>query len=816
MAKKKTSVIQVMITGDSKDLQQATGAASGALYGLLNVAASLASGVGAALAASVTAAAGFESAFAGVRKTVDATEAEFQMLSDGIREMSRRMPQSAVEIAGVAEAAGQLGIKTDAILGFTETMIMLGDTTDLVSSEAATGFAQLAAITQMPQDQFDELGSVIVELGNSFAATESQILDFSLRVAGAGSTVGLSEGEIMAFSAAMANVGLEAEAGGSAMSRFFLRLSSDVATGNSSIQEFASVAGMSAQEFTTLFETDAADAVAKFIEGLGKLEGSQGVLALERLNITGIRDRDTLLRLAGSAGELQRALDLQGTAFSENSALTEEARERYKTFVSQLQIAKNNVVDLGISIGNVLLPYLGQMISSFMDAMPAIRTFVDGALPKLDELAAGVTTFVQDKLVPGFQDMFKNLDESTMITNLRETLLSIIEGAIPIASDLTTIARQFISEMALALEEGDPKAIGQALGNLFGRVFSETLDILALLGGALNAAIAKQGGWFEVGFKAAKFLSLFLVGLAAGLFSTENLNAVMSTALDPDNFGRILIAALSLSALPAKIFGALITALRAFPIVGRLLAYFLTIFRGLGDKLLYPIKTAFSSVGTGIAVGITKFGDDAVANLRRGVSGPLDDWGREVTAWGGNMWTTTFARMGERIGIGLSGLKGRFVQWFDETVTTFTSWLPRWSELGDGIIGGILKGISTNAWKIIKRLKDLALDALSAAKKKLGIESPSKEFALVGMDMMRGMALGIDKSSGIVIEALEGVANQSIGANMSIPNVPVGANRNQAPIVVNVSGAIDPEGTARTIIRVLEDAQRRTGARLVL
>jgi hypothetical protein len=34
-------------------------------------------------------------------------------------------------------------------------------------------------------------------------------------------------------------------------------------------------------------------------------------------------------------------------------------------------------------------------------------------------------------------------------------------------------------------------------------------------------------------------------------------------------------------------------------------------------------------------------------------------------------------------------------------------------------------------------------------------------------------------------------------------------------IVINVTGAIDPEGTARTILRVLDDAQRRSGVRLL-
>src|SRR5690606_18941896 len=101
----------------------------------------------AALASSIT----FESAFAGVRKTVDATEEEFASLERGIRDMAREIPASAESIAQVAEAAGQLGIHTENILGFTEVMIGLGESTNMSADEAATALARFANIVQMPQ-----------------------------------------------------------------------------------------------------------------------------------------------------------------------------------------------------------------------------------------------------------------------------------------------------------------------------------------------------------------------------------------------------------------------------------------------------------------------------------------------------------------------------------------------------------------------------------------------------------------------------------------------------------------------------------------
>ena len=106
----------------------------------------------------------FESAFAGVRKTVDATDKELEKIEKGIKSMAKEMPTAATEIAGVAEAAGQLGIQTDNILGFTKTMVMLGDSTNMSADEAATSLARLANITGMSQKDFDKLGSTIVAL----------------------------------------------------------------------------------------------------------------------------------------------------------------------------------------------------------------------------------------------------------------------------------------------------------------------------------------------------------------------------------------------------------------------------------------------------------------------------------------------------------------------------------------------------------------------------------------------------------------------------------------------------------------------------
>src|SRR5690606_2536125 len=99
-------------------------------------------GLALAMGASIKEAISWESAWAGVEKTVDGTAAQMKDLEDGLVGMSLRLPATREEIAGVAEAAGALGVARPFIEDFTEVMIGLGEATNLSADEAATGLAQ--------------------------------------------------------------------------------------------------------------------------------------------------------------------------------------------------------------------------------------------------------------------------------------------------------------------------------------------------------------------------------------------------------------------------------------------------------------------------------------------------------------------------------------------------------------------------------------------------------------------------------------------------------------------------------------------------
>lgn len=310
----------------------------------------------------------FEDAFVGVQKTVEGTDAELEKIRKDIMLLSNKIPIATTELFELAEEAGQLGIATKDITNFTETMAKLGSATNLSATEAGESIATFVNVMGTLPENYERIGSVIVKLGNNSKATESDIMAMAQRMSGAAATLGMTESSVFGLATALSSVGLEAEMGGTAISRVmndFNRAASGVETKYGTLAQYAEICGMSTKQFADTVKNDAGEALKQFVIGLGDSNrtGKGTIQLLSDLGVNEVRLTDTMLRLANASGTVDEYMKMADEEWIRNTALTTEASRKYADTASQIQIAKNKLGELADKFGQAMLP----TINSFLD-----------------------------------------------------------------------------------------------------------------------------------------------------------------------------------------------------------------------------------------------------------------------------------------------------------------------------------------------------------------------------------------------------------------------------------------------------------------
>jgi TP901 family phage tail tape measure protein len=462
-----------------------------------------ATAVGGSLAAlgvdSVKTANSVETAFAGVVKTTEGLTSDFGVLNEAgqalkkeFKDLAETVPVSVEELMRIGELGGQLGIAKEELLDFTSVIADIGTATDLTTDEAAVGFAQFMNVMGTAQEDVDRLGSAIVDLGNNFATNEPQILSFAQRIAGAGAIAGLTEADVLGIGTAMASVGVEAEAGGTAVQKVLIAMNTaavgaqqaagtvidnseamaksqdelgdmaerlaiaemrlaetsanaseatrmarekavrdlqqDIAKEQASLEAlaaahgttaeeaagqldtFAQVAGMTADDFTQLWERDAGAAFERFVLGLGA-QGDEAINTLAELELEDQRLVRAFLSVSNAGDLLTRSMDGATDAWAENTALAAEAGQRYATTESQMAILRNQWRNAKDSIGTALNPALKAMITLVTDLAEKygpvlVDLFEDKIGPALETAAEAIRQLVGGDVGGALATMF--------------------------------------------------------------------------------------------------------------------------------------------------------------------------------------------------------------------------------------------------------------------------------------------------------------------------------------------------------------------------------------------------------------------------
>lgn len=367
-------------------------------------------------------AADHEVALTGVAKTTELAGEKLEKLNQEIIELSHNIPVTANDLLKVAENAAQMGVARDKLVPFTDTVVRLAEASaDLTSETAAFKLAQFINVTGLPVEQVDNLASTIVYLGNTTATTEGKILEMMHRLSGIGSIVGIADAEIASIAATLQSFGVEAELGGSAITRFFLILSKEITKGNEAVGIFAGLMDKTTAEFEKMFREDPTEWFIQATEALNKFtKGGGNVTALlDALKLSGVRITEVTSKLTVASAKFRENMEKGRKSFAENTELYRESERAFATVWSDIQEVVNQIITVFRIIGRGFL-------------MKPIKRF---------------TKFLADKVLPHVREFAKWMGE---LNDKTKAFILVAIGIVTIVAPILLITGLFI-KMSVAL-----------------------------------------------------------------------------------------------------------------------------------------------------------------------------------------------------------------------------------------------------------------------------------------------------------------------------------------------------------------------------
>lgn len=320
----------------------------------------------------------YESAFTNVERTTMANTAQLKDLRMQLEGLARDIPLAFSDITNIAALGAQLGVAKGDLAGFTEVVAQFAATTNVSTESAAQSFGAIGELLDISANEFVNLGSAIAFAGVNSVATETEILSVTTAISAVAKQAGLTNNYIGGLATALASLRVPAEQSRGALTRTFQEINRAAADGGQSLNNFATVVGMSAKDVQALLSQEGG--VDKFfnlfITNLGRLNPQQLTSTLDALNLSDIRVTNTLTRLSQNLDVVGKSVDNFTTGYENGSFLAAAYAKRVEDLAAKFQILQNSLAELGAKIGDSLGPLVGgildaisQSVQNLSDAM---------------------------------------------------------------------------------------------------------------------------------------------------------------------------------------------------------------------------------------------------------------------------------------------------------------------------------------------------------------------------------------------------------------------------------------------------------------
>lgn len=308
----------------------------------------------------------FESSMAEVRKVVDFdTPQQFKQMGDDLLQMTHRIPMTGRELAQIAASGGRLGIARKDIAGFTETVSKMSVAFDMAAEEAGDSMAKLANVYEIPIAQIGRLGDAINHLSNSSPAKAENIINSLERVGGVAKQFGLTELQTASLANAFISLGRRPEVAATAINGMLTKLATADRQGKK-FQTALKAIGTSAQELKANIAKNGEQALVDFLKQLNKLPKADQMGTL--VDLFGLEYADDVAVLAGSVETYEKSIRALKETGRDGKPLfagsmDKEFAARSATTANNVQLLKNQLMHLAISIGSVMLPAVNSLVA---------------------------------------------------------------------------------------------------------------------------------------------------------------------------------------------------------------------------------------------------------------------------------------------------------------------------------------------------------------------------------------------------------------------------------------------------------------------
>jgi len=481
----------------------------------------------------------FDEQIANLRKTTGLAADDARRLAKEIIKIDTRTSVKA--LLELATAAGRLGLEGKDIFEFTKTadkvFVALGDSLEGSAEDIALTLGKVAASFNLDKEfgvaeSIERLGSVFNELGAKTKAQESNIIDFTKRLAGVASQANISAPDIAALGALFDANGQSIEVAATTLNVLLPAIGKD-------IKRFAKIAGLDLEEFSEIVENDAVEALKLVaigarsskggLEGLSETLKAFGVESGRAASIVGI--------LSSNTDQLTKFQEIARNGLIQNTSITEEFNIKNKTLDARIEKLSKTYDTFVISLDDGK-GFIGETIKGLVDLSISALKALSGTKSLSDEFLTmkGEVSNLESSLNP----LLSRYDELTTKSSLSkdeqielESIIGDVAKIVPTAVTefdkygkalkiSTKDAKAFVEEQKNILKEKNAEAIKEL--EIESKLLLNTLNGVA---GGYKGITRENGELFKTVIKGGKVTRVELEKIEDGVvkFSEKLSNA---------------------------------------------------------------------------------------------------------------------------------------------------------------------------------------------------------------------------------------------------------------------------------------------------